>query len=121
MKLQAFNYWIANLTACPSDLPDIGHDYSAYVLCHWNRAQPDSSLHLAVSAYSLAAFGRKSRMFKTLEIADNFYAQSIVKTQHEIKEPSNESIHQLLLVTILLTNYEVCLTSRMLYIMLTTW
>jgi hypothetical protein len=91
------------------DLPDIGHEYGTYVLSHWNRAQPGSSLHLAFSALSHAVFGRARWVNKAIEDADRSHAQSIVRTQEEMKEFSNESIDQLLVSIMLMGTYEVCL------------
>lgn len=108
VELHAFHYWVENFTAWPNDLLDIGHEYGSYALCHWNRARPDSSLHLAVSAFSLAVFGLARRVNKALEEADEFYARSVMKTRKEIKELSKETIDQLLVATMLMASYDVC-------------
>ena len=108
VELHAFHYWAENFTRCPDDMPDIEHEVNSYALSSWGQAEPGSSLHLAVSAFSLAIFGRTRRIHKVLEKADKFYAQSIVKMQKEITDLSNERIDQLLITTMLMTNYEVC-------------
>lgn len=94
------------------DLPDIGHEYSNYVLFNWVRAQPGSSLHVALSALSHAVFGRARHVNKAIEDADRAHAQSIIKTSkgmREMKEMSSESIDQLLVAIMLMGTYEVCL------------
>ncbi|KAI9687576.1 MAG: hypothetical protein M1822_002186 [Bathelium mastoideum] len=106
VELHAFHYWAENFTYGPDDLPDIEQEYNSYALSAWNRAKPGSTLHLAVSAYSLAVFGRTRRMYKILEVADKYYTSSVVKMREEIQELSNERIDQLLISTILMTSYE---------------
>ncbi|KAI9661610.1 MAG: hypothetical protein M1821_008848 [Bathelium mastoideum] len=106
VELHAFHYWAENFTYVPDDLPDIEQEYNSYALSAWNRAKPGSTLHLAVSAYSLAVFGRTRRMYKILEVADKYYTSSVVKMREEIQELSNERIDQLLISTILMTSYE---------------
>ena len=94
------------------DLPDIGHEYGSYVIFHWVRARPESSLHLAPFALSHAVFGRANYVDKALEDADRAHAQSIVKMQEEMGEigdSPNEKIDQLLVTTMLMSSYQVCL------------
>jgi hypothetical protein len=110
IEQHAFGYFVENFTFWPNYMPDIGHDYLTYALPYWHRAGPDSSLRLALSAFSLAVFGRARRLDKALRDADRFYVRSIIKTQAEIKELSSESIDHLLVSTMLMTNYEVCPT-----------
>lgn len=107
IELQAFNYFQKNFSAWPVEMPDIGCDYLTYALGNWNRAGPGSSLQLAVSAFSHAVFFRQMRVSKAAEDADRFYARSIIQTQKEIKELSNERIDHLVVATLLMTNYEV--------------
>ena len=52
------------------DLPEIGHEYSNYVIFGWARARPGSSLHAAFSALSHAVFGRARHTNKALEDAE---------------------------------------------------
>jgi hypothetical protein len=92
-------------------MPDIGHEYSSYVLFHWNRAQPSSSIHLALSALSLAIFGKAKQVNRAIEDAQKYHALTIVKAKEEMKEPSNGSIDQLLLAIMLMGFYEVGLNS----------
>ena len=115
IETQALNYWVFHFAAWPSNLADIDRGYEAYVLDQRNRAQPDSSLHLALLAYALATFGRNKSIPKALEIAHKFYSRSIATTQHEINELSNRNIDQLMIATLLLTSYEVCSCSEKVY------
>jgi hypothetical protein len=89
-------------------MPDIGHDYMTYSLCHWDRAGPGSSLQLAVAAFSHAVFWRRTGASKALEDADRFYARTIIQTQKEMKGLTTERIDHLVVATLLMTNYEVC-------------
>jgi hypothetical protein len=92
------------------DLPEIGHEYNAYVVFHWARARPGSGLHLALFAFSHAVFGRASHMERALEDADKVHAQSIVTMQKEmedLEQSSAEKIDQLLVTTMLMSSYQV--------------
>ena len=109
------------------DLPDIGHEYNAYVVFHWARARPGSGLHLALFAYTHAVFGRANRLEKALEDADRAHAQAIVTMQKEMEDfeqLSDENIGQLLVTTMLMSSYQVGLHSVALSItlgLLTIW
>jgi hypothetical protein len=92
-------------------MPDVSRNYLTYALCHWDCVGPGSSLQLAVSAFSHAVFWRKMHATKALEYADRFYARTIIRTQKEIKELSNEKIDHLVVATLLMTNYEVYMHS----------
>jgi hypothetical protein len=97
------------------DLPDIGHEYSAYVIFHWARARPGSGLHLALFAFSHAVFGRANHVEKALEDADRVHAQSIVTMQEEMEDmeqSSDEKIDQLLVTTMLMSSYQVSLLHK---------
>lgn len=111
VEVHAFHYWMENFIFRLDDLPDIGHEYSTYVLSYWARARPGSSLHLALSALSHAVFGRARQVSKAIEDADKIHAQGIVRTHKELKELSDESIDQLLITIMLMSSYEVCSAS----------
>lgn len=111
IEVHAFHYWVANFADWPKDLRDIGHEYGTYALCHWNHAQPDSSLHLALSAFSLAVFGQGKSVKEAVKKADQFYVRSIIKIRKEIKHLSNETIDQALAATTLMSGYEVAVGS----------
>ena len=94
----------------------MGHEYgtytleeSTYALCHSNFIRSDSSIYLAASVFSLAAFGAARHANEVFEKANRFFARSIIKTRKEIKELSNETIDQLAVVTMLMASYDVCL------------
>jgi hypothetical protein len=116
VEIHAFHYWVENFTAWPKDLLDIGHkyttytlEYSTYALCRWNLIRSDSSIYLAASAFSLAAFGAARHANEAFEKANRFFARSIIKTRKEINELSNETIDQLIVATMLMASYDVCL------------
>ena len=112
IEVQAFHYWIENFMFRLEDLPDIGHEYSNYVIFNWIRAQPGSSLHVSLSALSHAVFGRARHVNKAIQDADRAHAQSIIKTSkdmRDVKEMSTENIDQLLVAIMLMGLYEVCL------------
>jgi hypothetical protein len=112
IDVQSFHYWVENFMFRLDDLPDIGHEYSNYVIFTWVRAHPGSSLHVSLFALSHAVFGRARRVSKAIEDADRAHAQSIIKTSkdmRDMKEMSGEDIDQLLVATMLMGTYEVCL------------
>ena len=98
------------------DLPDFGHEYNAYVLSYWARAQPGSSLHLALFAFSHALFGRANHVLKAIENADRAHARALVKMQDDMEDMngvSDEMIDQLLVTTMLMSSYQVCSYSEL--------
>ncbi|RDW57195.1 hypothetical protein BP5796_12645 [Coleophoma crateriformis] len=106
VETHAFNYFVQSFTVWPNEMPDIGQDYLTYALAHYDRARPDSSLHLAVSAFSLASFGRARRVSRALEAAHGFYARSITTTQKELSELADENLDHLVVATLLMSQYE---------------
>lgn len=114
IEVYAFNYWKETFTAWPEDLFDVSLEYGAHALCDWNHAQPDSSLHLAVSAFSLAIFGRVKFLNNAVRDAHRYYSRSCVSIRKEIQELSNENIDQVLTATMLLATYDVCFCRKLL-------
>lgn len=86
---------------------DVGGEYSAHALRHFTRVSEDSSLRLAVTAFSLAVFGLGRRVKEALEAADKIYAMSVAKVRREIVELSSETIDQILVATVLMATYDV--------------
>ena len=86
---------------------DFGEEFGTYALRHWVHAPSNSSLHLAVSAFSLAVFGQARHVDQALVDADKFYARSVVKTRREVEQLSNETVDQLLATTALMASYDV--------------
>jgi hypothetical protein len=110
VDVQAFHYWLENFMFRLEDLPDIGHEYNAYVIFHWARARPGSGLHLGLFAYSHAVFGRANRVEKALEDADRAHSQAIVTMQKEMEDFEqllDENIDQLLVTTMIMSSYQV--------------
>lgn len=108
IEVYAFNYWRETFTAWPEDLVDVSLEYGAYALCGWDYAHQDSSLHLAVSAFSLAIFGRVKHLNNLERVAHRYYARSCVQIRKEIQGLSNENIDRVLTATMLLATYDVC-------------
>lgn len=109
IEVYAFRYWIENLASWPNDLFDVGQEYGAGARYHSRCAEEtESSLHLAVSAFSLAMFGRANNANEILQRAETFYARSITELRRELEVLSNDMIDQLLIATMILSKYDVC-------------
>ncbi|KAH8889127.1 hypothetical protein GQ53DRAFT_825885 [Thozetella sp. PMI_491] len=106
MRVQAFNYFAEHFLDWPFDMPDIGRDYMAHVLDHWHRADENSCLRLALSALSLAFFGRGRGAPAALEDADKCYSAGIGKAQNELRGLSADTLDNLIVATLLMTTYE---------------
>ncbi|KAF2836631.1 hypothetical protein M501DRAFT_1018970 [Patellaria atrata CBS 101060] len=106
LETHALHYWARNFAFRLEELPDIGHEYSSYVLLVLARARPDSSIHHALSAFSHAVFGRARQFANAMQIADTAYARGIVKTYREMNTMDNEGIDQLLITIMLMNSYE---------------
>jgi len=85
----------------------MSYEFGGYVLLHRDRAQRDSSLQLALTAFSLILFGQARHLNEALELGDTFYTRSISKMKEEINELSSEVIDRLIVTTTLLENFDV--------------
>ncbi|KAJ5805279.1 hypothetical protein N7474_011166 [Penicillium riverlandense] len=106
LETHAFHYWVEHFTAWPDDLFDIGLEYGTYALQYWTCAATNSSLQLAVSAFSLAVFGLARNVNQALGDADRVYGKSIARIREEIANLSNGTIDQLLVATLLMASYD---------------
>ncbi|KAJ5604454.1 hypothetical protein N7510_009608 [Penicillium lagena] len=106
LETHAFHYWVEHFTAWPDDFFDIGLEYGTYALRYWTCAAPNSSLQLAVSAFSLAVFGLARNVNRALGDAERLYGKSIARIREEIAAPSNRTIDQLLVAILLMANYD---------------
>ena len=108
----AFCYWLENFVFAIRDLPEFGHEYGTYVLPLWISTRPGSSLHLAVSALSLAIFGQVKHSIKAIEAAKRFHTHSIAEAHKLMKQIPNEHIDHLLLTIMLMSSYEARLKTQ---------
>ncbi|KAJ5587654.1 uncharacterized protein N7459_003419 [Penicillium hispanicum] len=102
----ALNYWVRNYTAWPNDLNGIDYEYGVYALHYFNSTASDSTLQLAVSAFSLAIFGRAMHFDKALKNSQVSYSRSIRRMRADITTLSNETVGQLLVATLLMATYD---------------
>lgn len=109
VDIYAFQYWIENLASWPDDLFDVGQEYGAGAR-YQSRCvdETESSLHLAVSAFSLAVFGRANKAYEIFQRAEKHYARSITELRKELKVLSNDTIDELIIATMILSKYDVC-------------
>lgn len=107
LETLALNYWVENYLFRQAEIPDMAHEYGTYITSHWHRVTPDSSLGLALKAYSLAAFARTRGIDNALGDADRLYQRSIMKTHEEVQNPSSDGLDQLLIATMLMGHFEV--------------
>lgn len=107
----ALHYWERNFTAAPDDVPDVAQEYLNFVLGDSGRCSPDSSLQQALSACTLATFGKMRHVNTALEVAERHYVRSIIQMRKEIKDMSYQNSDLLLMATMLMTRYEVRLKS----------
>jgi hypothetical protein len=107
VELRIFDYWMQNFAAWSLEA-EINNIDGSFVLESWYQAKPDSSLRLAVSAYTLALYGRLKKVNKALDYGQRFYVHGAMKMRQEIKELSNSDIDQLLLTTMIMATYDVC-------------
>lgn len=108
IEIYAFQYWIENLASWPDDLFDFGQEYGAGARYHSRCAEEtESGLHFAVSAFSLAMFGRANNSYEMLQRAEKHYARAITELRRELKVLSNDMIDGLLIATMILSKYDV--------------
>lgn len=111
LEVHALNYWVETFATWPTELLDFGQEYGSFALGRWSDAGMDTSLHLAVSAFSLAAFGRAKRLDVAIQNAKRVYSEAMTRTREEIARLSNQNIDQLLIATAMMGSYHVCLSS----------
>ncbi|KAI0842334.1 hypothetical protein F5Y06DRAFT_125082 [Hypoxylon sp. FL0890] len=103
---EAFRFWFENYLFRDDELPEFAREYSHYLMAYWDKARPNSSLRLAVSAVSHAVFGRAKKADKLIEDAEKLFSRSIVKMRGEFRELTPENIEELLVTTMLMALYE---------------
>lgn len=89
------------------EIPEFVREYSHYIITYRDKTQSGSSLHLAVSALSHAAFGRVMQDEKAVEDAELLFSQSIEKMQTVFSELTQDNIHEILVTAMLMAFYEV--------------
>ncbi|KAH8660424.1 hypothetical protein BX600DRAFT_438635 [Xylariales sp. PMI_506] len=92
VETYAFHYWANNWIALPHERPDMGFEYLTYVPARLEGSLAASSLRLAVSA--------------TMKGAECYYSKCIVQTRRELKGLSAIHMDDLIIATMLMTNYE---------------
>ncbi|KAK9413426.1 hypothetical protein SUNI508_02625 [Seiridium unicorne] len=73
---RALNFWVQNWTDKPSEIPDIGREYLAYIPGYCKSSRADSTLRLALSALSLTVFGRVHGAGTAIVQANKYYART---------------------------------------------
>ncbi|KAH8893939.1 hypothetical protein GQ53DRAFT_717677 [Thozetella sp. PMI_491] len=106
LELQALNFCVRSFFTEDNKLPQIGRELEAFVLPHYDHAQPDSSLQLALTSYSLAVFGRWKGVRPAICRAQRVYARSVVRTQQELGYLSSGNIDEIILAMMLMGRYE---------------
>lgn len=107
VEIYALNYWVSNFTAWPGDLQDIQSEYGACAVHYWENSSVDSTLRLAVSAFSLAKFGKAMRSMKAVREAESVYWKCVKNMRTDIENVSRKTIDPLLIATLLLAVYDV--------------
>lgn len=108
VECEALQYYVANWTTWPCDMPDIGQDYLNFVMDYWHRAPIDSCLHVVMSAFMLAVYGSVKPARAVLESADETYGHALSQVKSELAQLSAEvPADNLIVATMLMTTYEV--------------
>ncbi|KAJ5309209.1 hypothetical protein N7508_004588 [Penicillium antarcticum] len=87
-------------------LVEPGQEFVSHVLPYWEYAEPDSSLRLAMTAYSNAVFGRSKGVRSALCLAEKAYMKTVEQTLEEMKTLSANKIYQVVLAMMLMGSYE---------------
>ncbi|KAI0891652.1 hypothetical protein F4806DRAFT_297856 [Annulohypoxylon nitens] len=103
---EPFRFWLQYYMFRDDEIPEFVREYSHYIIPYRDKTQPGSSLHLAVSALSHAAFGRVMQDEKAVEDAELLFSQSIEKMQTVFSELTQDNIHEILVTAMLMAFYE---------------
>ncbi|KAK6431510.1 hypothetical protein LTR95_012326, partial [Oleoguttula sp. CCFEE 5521] len=106
LEEHAFLHWTAQCVFRHDDLSEPGHEYNVHVLQHWIEAKPGSSLHFALSALSLAFFGRSRHAPAAVKDAERAYCRALARTQRVVCGEEKETINHLLLTAMLMGTFE---------------
>ncbi|KAI0880670.1 uncharacterized protein GGS22DRAFT_81726 [Annulohypoxylon maeteangense] len=103
---EAFRFWLENFMFRDDEIPEFVREYSHYIITYRDKTQPGSSLHLAVSALSHAAFGRAMQDEKAIQDAESLFSRSIAKMQTVFRELTRDNIHEILVTAMSMAFYE---------------
>ncbi|OTA89168.1 hypothetical protein M434DRAFT_112924 [Hypoxylon sp. CO27-5] len=103
---EAFRFWLENYVFSDDEIPEFAREYSHYVVAYRDKARPDSSLRLAVSAVSHAVHGHARKADELIQDAEMLFSQSIIKMRREFHELTQNNIDELLITTMLMALYE---------------
>lgn len=104
-----------HFTAWPRELQEVEQEYGALALKYWTSSQPVSTLRLAVSAFSLALFGKAMRTEDALFEARSFYFKAVKRMRIDLADLSSTTIDQLLVASLLMATYDVRFAPRTLH------
>ncbi|OTB14946.1 hypothetical protein K445DRAFT_22966 [Daldinia sp. EC12] len=103
---ETLNFWLENYINRDAEIPEFAREYSYFLVDFLPKVQHDSSLYLAMSAFSHAVFGRVMQSDKSIEEAERTFARGVERVQSEIRQASQNNIDELLLATMLMADYE---------------
>ncbi|TPX12352.1 uncharacterized protein E0L32_006999 [Thyridium curvatum] len=108
VELQAFNFWARNFVYRLDELPDMGHEYTTYVLPRWDGAPQGSVLDLALSAVTHAVFGRARRAPDATAEAVRLYQRCVVAANEQVRAAQVDPVmlDDLLMASMLMAYYE---------------
>lgn len=104
---EAFHFWVKNYLFRDDEIPEFAREHNHYLLAYRERARPDSSLHLAIYAFSHAVFGRAMQVGKMINDANDVFPRIVARIEKEFDELSQDNYSELLLTTMLMAFYEV--------------
>lgn len=106
LEMHALYYYADSVSMERYVLGDAGYDYGSHVLLHWQSAEPDSCLRLALTAYSHAVLGQNRGVRPALCLAQRVYARAVETIREAMRRISGDTIYQVLLAMMLMGGYE---------------
>jgi len=109
-ECEAVPFFFKNFTALPQQAEST-RGFLEYLVPLYNRARPNSVLHLATTAVALAACGQYPGRHELLREAVSTYGKAIKKLNEDLKHPAKAKSNETVLAILMFSLYEVSLTS----------
>lgn len=105
-ECEAVPFFFKNFTALPQEAEST-RGFLEYLVPLYNRARPNSVLHLATTAVALAACGQYPGRHELLREAVSTYGKAIKKLNEDLKHPAKAKSNETVVAILMFSLYEV--------------
>ncbi|CAA9957188.1 C6 finger domain protein [Pyrenophora teres f. maculata] len=109
-ECEAVPFFFKNFTALPQQAEST-RGFLEYLVPLYNRARPNSVLHLATTAVALAACGQYPGRHELLREAVSTYGKAIKKLNEDLKHPAKAKSNETVLAILMFSLYETIMST----------